>query len=478
VKNGLISGVIITATAALAVLCLVLWLDSPPPQIIQERVPEKDMEAWQAALASTNAEKVNLEGKFLKFDGAVVKPSGAWPRFRGANYDNISTEKANIGEPWGGKCPPVAWTIDDLGEGYAGPAVLNGRLYMLDFDEKQESDSLRCFSFNDGKEIWRRFYKSPTKRNHGMSRTVPAVTDKYIVTVGPRCHVLCVDTETGAYRWGIDMEREYNAKIPLWYTAQCPLIDNGIAVLAPCGTNVLMMGVDCDTGKVVWQTPNTHGWDMSHSSIMQMTFKGRKMYVYATIGGMVGVSADEADRGTVLWETTEWNHSVIAPSPVVFEDGRIFVTAGYGVGSAMFQLAEKGGKFSAKQVYQLDRKVFASEQHTPILYKGHLYSVLPPDAGATKQQAVCVKPDGTVAWASGPSERFGLGPFMVADDKMFILSDDGDLTVIRATPEKFEKLATAKVLTGHEAWAPMAYVDGKLLVRDTTHMVCLDIGTK
>ncbi len=473
-KNGLISGVIITATAALAILCLGLWLESSPPQEIDLRV------ALHGDTGPTGGklEKINLEGKFLKFDGAAVKTSGAWPQFRGANYDNVSKEKVDLSKPWGEKGPPAVWSIEDLGDGYAGPAIFNGRLYMLDYNEKENCDSLRCFSFSDGKEIWRRSYKSPTKRNHGMSRTVPTVTDKYIVTIGPRCDVLCVDTETGAFRWGIDMEREYGTKIPLWYTAQCPLVDNGIVVLAPGGTNVLMMGVDCGTGKVVWQTPNPHGWDMSHVSVVPMTFKGRKMYVYTAIGGMFGVSADEADRGAVLWETTEWNESVLAPTPVIFDDGRIFVTAGYGVGSAMFQLAEENGKFHAKQVYRLDRKVFACEQHTPILFKGYLYTILPADAGATKQQAVCMKPDGTVAWTSGSSDKFGLGPFMIVDDKLFILNDDGDLIAIRATPEKYEKLATAKVLTGHEAWSPLAYVDGKLLVRDTTRMVCLDIGSQ
>jgi len=470
----MIPGLIVCAAAVMAIAALAWWLRSPPAQLLAERLPGPDEEAIAKTAVTSAVEIVNLEGQFGKFDGAVVKPSGAWPRFRGSNFDNISTQQVPLAESWPETGPAAIWSVE-LGDGYAGPAVLNGRVYVLDYDEKEESDSLRCFSFNDGKEIWRRWYKSPTKRNHGMSRTVPAVTEKYVVTIGPRCHVLCVDTETGKFRWGIDLVREYGTKVPLWYTAQCPLIDGSTAVIAP-GGKALMIGVDCESGKILWQTPNPKNWEMSHAVVVPMLFKGRKMYVYAAIGGMVGISADEADRGAVLWETTEWNHSVIAPSPVVFDDGRIFVTAGYCVGSAMFRLTDENSRFTAKQVYRLDRKVFACEQHTPILYKGSLYSILPADAGATKQQLVCMNPDGNVIWASGQTERFGLGPFLIADEKMFIMNDDGILTMIRASADGYTKLAQAKVLSGHEAWAPLAIVDGRLLVRDTTRMVCLDVA--
>ena len=73
-------------------------------------------------------------------------------------------------------------------------------------------------------------------------------------------------------------------KGPLWYAGQCPLIDGDIAVIAPCGDKALMIGVDCETVRVVWETPNPHGWEMSHSSIMPMTLNGKRMYVYCAIG--------------------------------------------------------------------------------------------------------------------------------------------------------------------------------------------------
>jgi outer membrane protein assembly factor BamB len=278
----------------------------------------------------------------------------------------------------------------------------------------------------------------------------------------------------GEYLWGIDLPVEYDTEVPLWYTGQCPLIRDGMAVLAP-GGRALLIGVDCATGRVLWETPNPEGWKMSHASVMPMAFDGRAMFVYCAIGGVVGVAADGPDVGRVLWETTAWKHPVVAPSAVELGDGRVFVTAGYGAGSAMLQVRRTAGEFAVDVLYELERTVFACEQHTPVFHRGHLFAVLPADAGTLSRQLACLHPDGTLAWTSGKADRFGLGPFMVADEKIFVLDDDGTLSLVRADPQQYTPLARAQVLDGRDAWAPMALADGRLLLRDSKRMVCLDV---
>jgi outer membrane protein assembly factor BamB len=334
---------------------------------------------------------------------------------------------------------------------------------------------LRRFSLADGKEIWRRWYKVETKRNHGVSRTVPAVSEKFTVTIGPRCHVLCVDTGSGDFKWGLDLVADYGSEVPLWYTGQNPFIEDGLAVLAPAG-KALLMGVECATGKIAWQTANPDGWKMSHSSVMPMTLLGKRTYVYCSLDGIVGVSAEEADRGTLLWKTAAWTHSVLAPSPVQIDDHRIFLTAGYGGGSMMLGLTNVNGRISAAPIFELKKTVFACEQQTPIFYQDHLFGILPKDAGALRGELVCLNTAGEMVWESGKTERFGLGPFLFADNKIFILNDTGELTMIRASTRGYEPLARAKVLPARDAWAPMALVDGKLLLRDSEHLVCLEVG--
>lgn len=427
-----------------------------------------------SGVASVAAESpVRIGETFLRFDGVPSKQPGFWPAFRGSLHDNVAPVTEKLADSWPAGGPPRLWSVK-LGEGYAGPAIRNGCAYVLDYDGAAGADALRCFSMDDGREIWRRSYKVHIKRNHGISRTVPAVTDQHAVTIGPRCHVMCVDARTGDFRWGMDLERDWDVEVPMWYTGQCPLID-GDQVILGVGGKVLLAGVDCQTGKVLWETPNPRKWKMSHSSVMPMEFGGRKMYVYCAVGGIVGVSAEKQDAGAVLWETDQWNFQVVAPTPVPVGEGRFWITSGYGAGSALFQLMQEGGRFSVKLLKKVDKKTFACEQHTPVFYQGYLYTVLPADAGATRKLAVCMAPDGRVVWTSATSDRFGLGPFMVADGKLLILEDDGLLTMIRATPEGYHKMTQAKVLEGKEAWAPLALAGGRLLVRDFGTLRCLDM---
>ena len=163
-------------------------------------------------------EEATKIGEFFEtFDGKPGETKSVWPHFRGADYSNIAREEVPLANSWPKDGPPVLWKLD-LSEGHSGAAIWKGRVYLMDFDVERQGDALRVFSMADGKEIWRRWYKSPTKVHHGISRTVPAVTDKYVVTIGPKCHVMCVDTETGDLRWGVDMYADYGTLMPEWYT--------------------------------------------------------------------------------------------------------------------------------------------------------------------------------------------------------------------------------------------------------------------
>jgi len=400
-----------------------------------------------------------------------------WPRFRGEHFDNISRSTVPLIDhfPEGG--PRVMWSVP-LGEGHAGAAIYKGAVYVMDYDEENRADILRAYSLETGEKLWTRGYKINLKRNHGMSRTVPAVTEDYILTIGPRSHVMCVNRSDGSFRWGLNVEKKYKAEIPLWYTGQCPLIDDGKAVIAVGGT-VLMVALDMETGEVLWETPNKNNWKMSHSSIVPYKFGGRNMYVYSTYGGLFGIAADGPDAGTILWETSAWNHQVVAPSPVCLPDGKIFQTAGYGAGSMVLQLKESGGRFSIEVLNEyLPKDGLACEQQTPVLFQGHLLGILPKDAGPLRNQLICVSPSNfnQVIWSSGQDKRFGLGPYMIADNKLFIVSDDATLTIVRPSISGYQELDSYRVIEGQDAWGPLAIADGYLVMRDSKTMVCLDMA--
>jgi outer membrane protein assembly factor BamB len=339
----------------------------------------------------------------------------------------------------------------------------------MDYDQTNRQDALRCLSLADGKEIWRYSYPVSVKRFHGMSRTVPAVTDQVVVAIGPKCHVVCADALTGELKWGLDLVRQFGTRVPPWYAGQCPIIEDGVVILAPAGNTNLLMAVEVATGRTVWNSPNPHGWKMTHSSITPVEFEGQKMYVYCADKGVLAVSAN---TGQLLWDTTAWKISIAnVPSPVALPGGRIFLSGGYNAGSMMLQLKKNGSQITAETAFKLGSEVFGATQHTPIFYEDHLFGVR-PDGKFT-----CLDPAGKPVWVSGSGPGFGLGPFMIADGLIVALNDSGLLRLIEASPEKYTLLGQAQILKGRESWGPLALAGNRLIARDLTHMVCVDVGT-
>jgi outer membrane protein assembly factor BamB len=468
-----ISGTIwLMGIGTLLAASLAWWSFSGPKIQLQISEPGMDNRGKSALMS----EVIRIGEFFERFFTTEPALEDTWPRFRGEAFDNVKSSGLPLIDHFAGGDPKIQWTVD-LGEGHAGPAVYKGLVYVLDYDEEQKADMLRCFSLKDGVEVWRRWYHVNIRRNHGMSRTVPAVSDKYILTIGPRAQVMCVDRLTGDFLWGLNIESDYETEIPFWYTGQCPLIYDDKAIIAT-GGKALMIAVDCATGKILWETPNPNGLKMSHSSIMPWSYKGVDMFVYSAVGGVVGIAADGPDEGRVLWESLRWGCSVVAPSPVCFPDGKLFLTAGYGAGSMVFQLSGSPGSFSLDQLYAYKpSEGLASEQQTPVVYEGLVYGILPKDGGTLRNQFVCVDPVDfrKTVWTSGKTHRFGLGPYMIADGKFFILDDIGTLTIARPDKTEFVLLDQIKVLDARDAWAPLAIADGYLLLRDDRKMVCLDI---
>jgi outer membrane protein assembly factor BamB len=436
--------------------------------------------AESVAAARTAAREEMLAGCFKSHPEVPAgRAAGTWPGFRGAARDNIAREAGALAAEWPSGGPRVVWSVP-LGDGHAMPALAGGCLYLLDYDEARGGDALRCLNADTGQERWEHLYAVKTKRNHGISRTVAATDGSAVVTLGPQCHALCLSATNGAYRWGFSLVQRYGTRVPLWYTGQCPLLDNGVAVLAPAGTNVLLCGIDAASGATVFETVNPGGLAMSHASVMTLEAAGVRQYVYAALGGIVGVAADGAERGRLLWRTDAFAPSIIAPSPVPLDGGRFFMTAGYGSGGAMFRVTrDTGGAWRAELLFKTDRKHFASEQQSPVFLDGLLYAVLPSDGGGDRQQLACMTPEGERLWASGKDDTFGLGPYVAsAGGLMFLLDDTGTLTLARVGREGYARLARFPVMggKGRDAWGPLVLADGRLYLRDSTRLYCVEVG--
>ena len=459
------------ATVA-AVVAIAVWIQTGQRDL-RLRKPGLDYVKNQPAPADPGDLKAPVPGEPSAGDGVPADIEGEWPGFRGLNRDGLTTEKVPLATSWPAEGPPILWSLEGLGEGYAGVAVSRGRVFLLDYDEDKEEDTLRCLSLEDGREIWRNGYPIELKKNHGVTRTIPVVVGDFVVTIGPRCQLACWDFETGKNHWLIDLVIDYGTSVPEWYTGQCPLIDGDRLIVAPAGKKTLMMAIDYRTGKILWETPNPRLWGMTHVSVVPMEFEGRRMYVYCSNGGITGV---DAETGEQLWDSNVWpERFASSPSPVPVPGGRLFLSSGYrkDIGSLMLQIKKKGDTFTAETAFELTPKQYSCEQQTPVYRDGHLF-------GVSKRggKAVCLDLKGNEVWNSG-RDKFGDGPFLIAGNLFFGLHEHGTLTLAEIDNKSYKQLATCEPLgEAHEAWAPMALAGGRLILRDITRMVCLDVRQK
>lgn len=455
------------AVAVLAILALAFWLGGSPVTGLQARLPEADApKTTSAQVYKPVAETARTE----MFDVIPLPLPGAWPRFRGPDGTGLAEPQPPLARTWPKSGPPQLWSIP-VGEGHAGAAILDGRVYLLDYDAAAHRDTLRCLSLETGRDVWRFSYPVEVLRQYGMSRTVPAVTADAVVSLGPKCHLTCVDTQTGKLRWAYDLVHDFGAAVPQWYNGQCPLIDHDRAIIALGAPDALLAAFDLNTGAIAWKAPNPHNWKMTHTSVVPLDFNGRRVYLYSASAGLAGVSADD---GRILFETDAWRVTFAnIPSPIPLGGGRVFLTGGYGAGSAILQLTKRDGRIVPEIVARIDPRTFSGEQHTPISYQGHLYGV--SDDGQLK----CLDTAGRLVWSSGRTARFGRGGFLIADGLIYIMNDGtGELTLAEATPAGYRELARSRVLPGPEAYGPPALAAGRLIVRNLNTMTCLDVRSK
>lgn len=389
-----------------------------------------------------------------------------WPQFRGPQRDNISRE-TGLARKWPASGPPVLWSVP-VAQGYAGAAIVGGRVYHHDYDEAKGEWLVNCRGLADGKLLWQYREAREIRPNHAITRTVPAVDARFVFALDPKAVLHCLEVKTGKRVWRKSLVTEYKATIPAWYNGQCPLMERDRLIIAT-GGGALLVAMDKATGKDIWRTPNPDNHLMSHASVMPATLGGVRQYLYGTLKGLVGVSPTD---GKLLWEFPRRFNVALAPSPVAVGDDSVFLTGSYDAGSVMVRLKKDGAGFKAEPVFDMKRNEWNSEVHTPIIHKGHLFAVGKKRRGLF----TCLSPEGKEVWTSDAKASFGLGAFMMADGMFFVLEGDtGRLRMIEASMTGYNELGSAQVLSGREVWAPPALSGGRMVLRGLTTMVCINL---
>ena len=163
-----------------------------------------------------------------------------WPQYRGQLRDGTSRASGLLSD-WSEQAPQVVWETP-VGQGYAAPSVVAGRVYVNDYDEDEQLWMVRCLNLDDGEELWRYEVKKRIRPNHAITRTAPATDGGFVFAIDPKCELHCLDARDGTLIWKKFFPVEYGSQIPAWYNGQCPLIDGDRLIVATDVSDKVALG--------------------------------------------------------------------------------------------------------------------------------------------------------------------------------------------------------------------------------------------
>jgi|WetSurMetagenome_2_1015567.scaffolds.fasta_scaffold94539_2 outer membrane protein assembly factor BamB len=397
-----------------------------------------------------------------------------WPGYLGLRRDGTSPETGLL-RVWPKEGPKVLWTAP-VGVGYGGPAVAAGKVYLLDRDDTA-GDKLRCLDLATGTELWNFAYAAPGSFDHPGSRSTPAVDGDKVYTFGPLGDLYAISTTTHKPVWQKNAWKDFGGgQLPRWALTQNPLIFRNLVIVASQAPQASVVAYDKLTGDLKWQSPVlTGGAGYVSPSMVKVGAEDHLVMIMAARGfgrNASGGSVNGLDplTGKVLWTYSNWNCGIPVPHAVDAGEGRVLVTGGYSAGAAMIKVAKKAdGSFEVTELFKtID---FGAHTQPPILYKDHFY--VPYTVNERSDGLVCMTLDGKIKWKTGDNPSFSKGGAVLADGLLLSVDGNTKLYLVEPDPMGFKPLASAQVLEPGENWAPIALVDGKLLIRDQKQMKCL-----
>ena len=257
----------------------------------------------------------------------------------------------------------------------------------------------------------------------------------------------------------------YSRAIVGWAAATskaAPLVVDDTVIVLPGGSNgQSVVGYDRLTGKRTW---SALGDQQAYASPMLVTLNGVRQLLVVSATRMMGLVPGD---GRVLWEYPFPTYNGInAAQPLVIGDNRVFVSASYGAGCAMVELSRDGDRFSVREVWRNNR--MKNRFSGSVLRDGVIYGL---DEGIL---AALDAETGELRWKAG---RYGYGQILLAGDNLIVLTEDGDLALVRAIPDRHEELTRFPVLEG-KTWNVPAIAGGYLLVRNLAEMAAFDLRVK
>jgi outer membrane protein assembly factor BamB len=398
-------------------------------------------------------------------------PSRDWPQWRGPNRNGYSAGAPTI-TSLPKELKPL-WKID-IGGGFAAPVVQGSALIYV--DENGSREFAHRVDAASGKEVWKIDYAKMESDEWGAGpRATPIIDGERVYVQSMNGEFRCLDLASGKTIWQTSFDQQFGVKF-LGSKAREGTAsrrgNNGSGVIAgdklilPVGNTdgASLVCFNKNDGKVLWKSGTD---EAAYSSFITATLAGVPQVVAFTADALLGASLED---GKILWRVPlETNAKRHAATPVI--DGDNVIVNSHTIGLVAFRVSKDTGGLKAAPAWaNQDLKINLA---TPVLVDGHLYC-----QGANKDYICAEAATGKLKWSK---PGFGQGrrdysSTIVVGKNLLVLTEEGTLLLLQANPEKYTELARLQVCGN--TWSFPAYANGKLYVRDTRNLQCIDLAAK
>jgi outer membrane protein assembly factor BamB len=381
-----------------------------------------------------------------------------WTDFRGPARDGRYDE-AGINTKWPSAGLPRLWS-QPIGGGYASFVVAEGRAFTI--EQRRDQEVVAAYDVETGRELWTHSYGAEFKESMGGDgpRATPTWNEGRVYSVGALGDLRCLDAKTGKAIWSKNILSDNGADNLQWGVSGAPLVVEDKVIVLPGSTSgKSVVAYNKLTGARIWNSLNDRA---SYTSPMLVTLSGKPQVLVVTGSRVVGLTVE---GGSLLWEFP-WNVPNVAniSQPVMVDGNRFIISAGYGKGAALVEVTQSGNSFSARKVWE--NISMKNKFNSSVILNGYLYGL---DEGIL----TCLDVEtGERKWKGG---RYGYGQLLLANGHLIVITEEGELVLVKATPDKQEELAKFEAIRG-KTWNYPAIAGGRLLVRNQTEMACFNLS--
>ena len=399
-----------------------------------------------------------------------------WPHLRGPHYDAHSAD-AELADSWPTEGPPVLWTTE-IGCGYSGVIVVGGRAYTQ--TQTVTEQKVLALDADTGQTIWERRYGWPYEPG-GMypgPRATPTWSDGRIYFAAPDGLVGCLDAVDGRPLWSVNVNEQFDGRGTGFGYACSPVVEDGKVIMPVGGPSASVVALDADTGATVWTSGNAPA---SYCSALPITFHGRRQVVTFLQNALAGF---DLQTGRLLWQqaySQGYDEHAAAP---LYDEPYLRTMQPFRAGSDLYVLEAAPAENNAADPGCLIKSVrhdsqMSNDVASSVLVDGFIYgfdlrAVQTNRSRPSRGTFRCMDfKTGEVHWSS---DRPGQAAIVVADGKLLMLNDRGEVLLVRINPHRYEELARAEVFPGEICWTAPALHHGRLYLRSPTRVVCLFVG--